>query len=122
VVGQDYGNLANAPSAIDSSNAGNLLSNQKFLFPTAGPVTGQPAVSNGVAYFADIAGTLYAVDIATGQQIWSVFLGNEFITTPSVSEDMVYISGGTLINTFAGSPVKVFSVLHPATTTETQYN
>lgn len=110
VVGQGYGNLGNAPSTIDSSNAGNLLNNQKFFFQTAGPVLAQPAISNGVAYFADIAGTLYAIDITTGQQIWSVFLGNEFITTPSVSEDMVYISGGTLVYTFAGSPVKVFGV------------
>jgi len=110
VVGQDYGNLANAPSTIDSSNAANLFSNQKFFFPTSGLVVAQPAVSNGVAYFGDTSGTVYAIDISTGQQIWATSIGNEVITTPSVSENLIYVTGGQLAGTFSGDPVKIFAI------------
>lgn len=109
IVGQDYGNKGNAPSSIDSINAVNLFNNFKFFFPTAGLVLAQPSISNGIAYFGDTSGTLYAVDISTGSLVWSRNLGNEISTTPVVTKDFVYISGGQLF-TPPNAPIQIFCI------------
>lgn len=45
-------------------------------------VSGTPAVSHGVAYFADWTGTVWAVRAATGQTIWTTKLGGPFVAHP----------------------------------------
>ena len=110
VVGQDYNNLQNAPSNINASNVDSLLSQAPMLFPTAGIVSGQPAVSNGVAYFGDTAGFVYAVDINTGAQLWSINIGSEVLTTPAVTKNHIYVSGGNLFGTFTNPSVKVVAI------------
>ena len=56
-------------------------------------VIGGIAIDDGQAYFGLANGTVYAVDAATGQQIWH-YPGAErdIWSTPIVSDDMVYVT------------------------------
>jgi outer membrane protein assembly factor BamB len=111
VVGQDYGNHQAPESSINSTNAATLLANQNFFFPTSGYMSGQPAIASGVAYFADYAGYVYAVNTRTGALIWKTDnLQTEFANTPAITDKYIYIAGGNLFNTFPGLPVKIFCI------------
>jgi polyvinyl alcohol dehydrogenase (cytochrome) len=61
-------------------------------------VSGTPAVVGGRAYFGDWQGTVWAVDAATGEEIWSTEIGGGFIVgAPAVEGRAVYVSNaGTL--------------------------
>lgn len=44
-----------------------------FKFKTRGYVFGTPAIAHGTAYFGDFTGSLYAVDLASGGNLWAGF-------------------------------------------------
>lgn len=60
-------------------------------------VSGTPAVSHGVAYFADWTGTVWAVRAATGQTIWTTKLGGPFVAAPALGHDSVYVATGATL-------------------------
>jgi polyvinyl alcohol dehydrogenase (cytochrome) len=67
--GQDLDNSRNQPeSGINKDNVARLKA--KWVFTTGGDVSATPAVANGIVYFPDLAGNFYAVDAATGAQVW----------------------------------------------------
>ena len=67
--GQDLDNSRNQPeSGINKDNVARLKA--KWIFTTGGDVSATPAVANGIVYFPDLAGNFYAVDAATGAQVW----------------------------------------------------
>src|SRR5215813_5644913 len=70
MFGQNTANDAANPSEakISASNVHKLQ--PKWAFMTGGDVTARAAVVNGVAYFPDWAGNLYAVNAISGNQIW----------------------------------------------------
>src|SRR5262245_43037052 len=71
MFGQNTANTAsNASEAKISANNVNRLQ-PNWTFTTGGDVTARAAVVNGVAYFPDWAGNLYAVNAINGKQIWS---------------------------------------------------
>lgn len=49
-----------------------------------------PAAKDGVLYTGSTDLNLYAIDAATGDQIWSFYLGSLLRASPSISEDIVY--------------------------------
>jgi polyvinyl alcohol dehydrogenase (cytochrome) len=73
--GLDFKNWRNPPkSVISKKNVKNLTT--KWTFDTIGAVLGNPAIVDGVAYFGDTAGFVYAVDAVTGSLIWQRLLGD----------------------------------------------
>lgn len=118
IVGQDYGNLGNAPAKINAVNAMGLLqpTSQNFFFFTDGYqdsriVTGQPAVADHIAYFGNTGGFIYAIDTKKGSLIWkTVNLGNEFLTTPVITKKFIYIAGSSIFGIFTQPVVKMFCI------------
>ena len=69
--GQNNHNTRNATAehTINAANVGNLKT--AWIFTTAGDVSATAIVVNGVAYFPDWGGKLWAIDTKTGKAIWS---------------------------------------------------
>lgn len=69
-----------------------------WQFPTSGWVTSTPAIADGLAYSISADGNLYAIDINTGQKVWSKSIGNSqssffVISSASVNNGIVYAGG-----------------------------
>lgn len=69
-----------------------------WQFPTSGWVTSTPAIADGLAYSISADGNLYAIDINTGQKVWSKSIGNSqssffVISSASVYNGIVYAGG-----------------------------
>jgi len=101
----DWANFG-ANSANTASNPLELLLNPltvpflkpKWTFTTGGDVSTKPAVVNGVVYFPDWGGNLWALNAQTGVKIW----GNQFSSyglaagtvsrsTPAIGNGVLYI-------------------------------
>ena len=57
-------------------------------------VTGTPTVVDGVAYFADWKGAVWAVRADTGEKVWTSQIGGSIVGSPAVDGDGVYASSG----------------------------
>ena len=70
-IGHDPSDTRSQPNepTINTGNVDALV--PKWIATTTGDVSGTPAVSNGVVYFGDFGGTLWAINAATGATIWS---------------------------------------------------
>lgn len=72
---------------------------QKWLYPAAMPLGHSPTVAAGVAYVGGFDRLLHAVDVATGQKLWTFGpAGAGFQTNPAVADGLVYAGNrdGTL--------------------------
>lgn len=85
MFGQNINNTANGATAIGTSNVATLA--PKWTFTTGGDVSARAAVVNGVAYFPDWSGKLYAVKTSTGKQIWSKNILTDYL--PSLASTTV---------------------------------
>lgn len=74
--GQSIVNWRSQPleTKITPKNVNKLT--QIFTVATDGDVSATPNISDGVAYFPDWSGSLWAVDATTGSQIWKVKLSD----------------------------------------------
>ena len=95
----------NVSNTAATSTPGNSMSPKqisklkpKWVFTTGGDVSARAAVVNGVAYFPDWAGNLWAVDAQSGHLVWSHKLsdygltpGTVSRTSPAVANGLVYI-------------------------------
>jgi polyvinyl alcohol dehydrogenase (cytochrome) len=106
MFGQNPANTAtnSTETIISTKNVGHLLT--KWTFTTGGDVSARAAVVNGVAYFPDWGGNLWAVNANNGQRIWGHQLsdyglasGTVSRTSPAVANGLVYI--GTQYNASA---------------------
>jgi polyvinyl alcohol dehydrogenase (cytochrome) len=71
-------------------------------------VTGTPVVANGVAYFGDWTGTLWAVNARTGQTVWSTKVGGgDFVGSPALGGRSVYVAIGKTLYALRRSTGKV---------------
>lgn len=78
MFGQNLNNTANGPSTvISSSNVKNLK--PKWVFTTGGDVSARAAVANGVAYFPDWSGHVYAVKSGSGKLVWSKSILTDYL-------------------------------------------
>jgi polyvinyl alcohol dehydrogenase (cytochrome) len=104
--GQNNLNTANnhEETAISPTTVANLK--KKWKFTTEGDVSVRPAVVDGVVYFPDWGGHLWAVNAKTGKAVWGAAVGSYVInpstgkhysslvyarSTPAVSNGVVYI-------------------------------
>jgi len=97
MFGQNLQNTASTPDDSISATTAKKLK-LKWAFTTGGDVSARAAVVNGVAYFPDWTGHLYAVNANSGAQIWKKPLtdyglasGTVSRTTPAVVNGKVYI-------------------------------
>ena len=94
-VGQGVTNLRSQPAEkiISTTNVNKLA--VKWTFTTAADVTATPTVSNGVVYFPDAAGNLYAVNAATGVAIWQHTISSYVAMADAISRvsPAIYNSG-----------------------------
>ncbi len=78
MFGQNLDNTASVPTTtIGTTNVGTLQ--PKWVFTPAGDVSARAAVAQGVAYFPDWAGKLYAVQSGSGRLIWSKDIGHDYL-------------------------------------------
>ena len=102
MFGQGLNNNASAgQTSITTGNVGRLA--PKWVFTTGGDVSARAAVVDGVAYFPDWGGNLWAVNTDNGKLIWSHQLsdyglaaGTVSRTSPAVVDGLLYI--GTQFN------------------------
>lgn len=83
------------PSAVTADSVADLVPGWS-LEGVVG-VTGTPTVSDGVAYFGDWAGTVHAVDPATGDERWATDLGGAVIGSVPIIDDAVFAASGTTL-------------------------
>jgi polyvinyl alcohol dehydrogenase (cytochrome) len=89
---------AAAEHTINAGNVGNLKTAWTFI--TAGDVSATAIVVNGVAYFPDWGGKLWAIDTKTGKAIWSHDISDYTGTAGSASRTSpAYWNGELVIGT-----------------------
>lgn len=60
-------------------------------------VTGTPTVVDGIAYFTDWKGQVWAVRTEDGEKVWTTMLGGMFVGAAAIDDDAVYASAGTML-------------------------
>jgi polyvinyl alcohol dehydrogenase (cytochrome) len=102
--GHDLSNTRyQADTAIQAKNVANL--NVKWAFTTGGDVSATPSVDDTNIYFPDWAGNLFAVDKATGAQVWKIKVSDITGLTgdpshgigPDIARDTPAIDGNQII-------------------------
>ena len=83
--GQNNSNTAgnHEETAISPTTVANLQ--EKWKFTTKGDVSARPAVVNGVVYFPDWGGYLWAVNASTGKAVWSKKVSS-YVTNPATGK------------------------------------
>jgi polyvinyl alcohol dehydrogenase (cytochrome) len=95
MFGQDATNSASAQqTSITQGNVNRLQ--PKWTFTTGGDVSARAAVVNGVVYFPDWGGNLYAINANNGQLIWSHQLSDYGVAAGTVSRTAPTIVNGVL--------------------------
>jgi outer membrane protein assembly factor BamB len=79
---------------LSPSNVGRLLATWKT--PIGGNFNfvydqSAPAIVNGVVYFGDYDGHVYALDARTGAKLWSFATGDTVFSSPAVVNGVVYV-------------------------------
>jgi outer membrane protein assembly factor BamB len=85
MYGHDPGHSFAQSFACAQINAANVTTlTEKWSFSTgASPVTASTTVVNGIAYVGDFGGTLHAIDVATGTQVWSYLVDDQHTNYPA---------------------------------------
>jgi polyvinyl alcohol dehydrogenase (cytochrome) len=97
MIGQDPANSRNQPfeHRIRPGNAHRLA--LKWSAPTAGDVSGTPAVVDGAVYFGDFGGMLWKLDAETGDVIWSRRVSDYTGIAGDVARTSPSLAGDTLV-------------------------
>lgn len=98
MFGRTVQNLGDNPSEIILSKENVAQLTPKWTATVGGNVSARAAIVDGVAYFPDWAGNIWALDVQTGQPIWHLQLssiglpaGTFSRTSPAVQGNLVYI-------------------------------
>lgn len=95
VYGHDLSNTRLNPNETKITAATVARLTQGWTTSGVTGVTGTPAVADGVAYYGDWKGTLWAVKADTGETIWSTPVPGGFIVdAPAVDGDAVFLGNG----------------------------
>lgn len=80
----------------------------EWEYTTEDNLTGSPSLASGVTYVGDWSGYLYAINTATGEEVWKRRLGSDIRSTAAIVDGVLYIgvfaSGGASGAQFDGSP------------------
>ncbi len=97
LANHDYSNTRTAVgSSINSSNVSNLrvawTVNLQGVAEWGGG-TGNPVISDGIVYFQDMQADTYAVDLQSGQQLWTTNYGNAIFgpSGPGIGYGKVFV-------------------------------
>ncbi len=97
MFGQNPANTANgAQTSITTGNVRRLA--PKWTFTTGGDVSARAAVVDGVVYFPDWGGNLYAVNADSGQLIWSHQLSDYGLAAGTVSRTSPTVADGVAVH------------------------
>jgi outer membrane protein assembly factor BamB/predicted phosphodiesterase len=108
VIGTGYGTLeAFARSdgrSLWSFAVGAAIASGRPYSATASTVTSSPLIAGDEAYFGADDGRIYAVQVATGNLLWSADLGSPLRSSPAASGDFLVVStvDGTLFALVGG--------------------
>jgi outer membrane protein assembly factor BamB len=69
---------------------------RKIIYDAKAPFFAPPAVVGNVAYVADLAGVVHAVDLKTGAALWMLDLGKDPVKLPGANYGGVTVHGGRL--------------------------
>lgn len=64
---------------------------EQWAYPTPDWVWGAPAVADGVVYFGDLKGNVFALNAADGSLVWQKPVTGPVQTSPVVADDVVYL-------------------------------
>jgi len=97
MIGHDSANTRNQPfeHTIRTSNVNQLR--VKWMATTTGDVSATPPVVNGAVYFGDFGGTLWKLDAATGQVIWSHQVSDYTGIAGDIARTSPSVAGNTLV-------------------------
>ncbi len=96
-IGQDprHGKGRGAVSCIDPAGRGHITERGKvWQFTDIGWCLGSPVIHDGLLYIADLPGTLYCLDAATGELVWKHENMSDVWATPLVADGKVYLGTG----------------------------
>ena len=74
---------------IDTASAASLA--LQWELPLGADVSASPAVVDGVAYVATLRGTVHAVDLASGKELWVAMTRGPVRSSPAVVDGVVYV-------------------------------
>jgi len=83
--GQNNSNTANNSEETAISPTTVVSLKKKWKFTTEGDVSARAAVVDGVVYFPDWSGHLFAVSAKTGKEVWRIKLGS-YVTNPATGK------------------------------------
>ncbi|HEX7560229.1 MAG TPA: PQQ-binding-like beta-propeller repeat protein [Usitatibacter sp.] len=63
----------------------------KWVFPTGNRVVSSPVMQGNVVFFGSDDGNVYAVDAASGRQLWKRATGGPVSASPAVEGDTLYV-------------------------------
>ncbi|MCW4024133.1 MAG: PQQ-binding-like beta-propeller repeat protein [Candidatus Bathyarchaeota archaeon] len=61
-----------------------------WSFEADSPVSGSPVVGDGTVFFGSWAGTLYAVDSISGEEVWNRSFNTRLLSTPTIINGVLY--------------------------------
>lgn len=97
LAGQGAANLRSQPaeSFLGAGNASTLV--PKWIFTTGGDVSATPTVSATAVFVPDWAGNLFAINLATGQTLWSHLISDYDGSAGAVTRVSPALYNNTLI-------------------------
>jgi polyvinyl alcohol dehydrogenase (cytochrome) len=97
VYGRDLSNTRTnlSETKIDATTVANLT--KSWEIGELVGVTGTPTVSDGIAYFGDWKGAIWAVRADSGERMWTSQVGGFVVGAPAVDGDAVYVSSGNTL-------------------------
>ncbi|MGH2570895.1 MAG: PQQ-binding-like beta-propeller repeat protein [bacterium] len=77
------------------------------IFRSVPGTEGAAAIADSVVWIGSLDGWLYALDLASGTELWKWFLGTPIGSSPAISGNMLFVgaSDGHLYGFVSGSPV-----------------
>ncbi|HSA55155.1 MAG TPA: PQQ-binding-like beta-propeller repeat protein, partial [Gemmatimonadaceae bacterium] len=82
-----------AHSGVYASAGPATFGGLQWRVQTDGPVRGSPTVSGSTVYVGSSDGTVYAIDVASGDVKWRRGVGSPVSSTPAVANGFVYVGG-----------------------------
>ncbi len=73
----------------------------RWQFQAFGPIGSQPVVVDTVVYVVSTEGTLHAIDLDTGDELWHVGIGDDAQASPEIADGLVILGAEDGAHAFA---------------------
>lgn len=64
----------------------------RLVFETKGRARSAPTIMDGRAYLTNFEGTVHAVDLSTGEELWTFETRTDISTSPAVDDEYLYVN------------------------------